>query len=97
MQPPGGEPGILVNMDKLVAEPGYHNPSPLVWLIGCASEAMVLEEGLEMTALVDARSQVSTLTEVFCSEFGLRSLPWGACCILRDQGYCNTVQGINRG
>ena len=32
-------------------------------------------EGVEMTALVDTGSQVSALTEVFCTEMGLRILP----------------------
>ena len=44
-QPSGGEPGMLVHTDKLAAEPGYHNHSPLVWLLGCSNEAMVMVEG----------------------------------------------------
>ena len=53
MQLSGGEPGTLVSTDKLVAEPGYHNPDPLVWLHGHTNETMVVAEGVEMTALID--------------------------------------------
>ena len=60
-QPSGREPGQLVSTDIPVAEPGYHNPSPLVWLLGHANEAMVMVEGVEIMAMVDTRSQVSTL------------------------------------
>ena len=63
----------VVNKNTLVAEPRYHNCSPSVWLIGHASEAMVME----MTALVDTGSQISALTEGSCSDFGLRILSLG--------------------
>ena len=79
MQPSGGEPEKLVSMDKLVAEPEYHNPSPLAWLLGHANEATVVVEEVEKMAVVDTRFQVSTLTEGFCSEFGI--LPLGVCYI----------------
>ena len=49
---------------KPSAEPGYHSPSPVVWIL--ATEATVLVDGVIMTALVDTRFQVSTLTEGFC-------------------------------
>ena len=58
---------------------------------------MVVVEGVEMMALMDTGSQVSTLTEGFCSEFRLRILPLGVCSILRAQGYCDTIKGICRG
>ena len=51
-QPDGREPGMPVSIDQLVVEPAYHNPSPLVWLIGCANEAMVEVEGVETMALL---------------------------------------------
>ena len=84
MQPSGGKP---VSMDKPVAEPGSYNPSTLEWLIGHANEATVVVEGGEMMALEHTGSQLSTITEGFCSEFGLCILPLGGgCCILRGQG-----------
>ena len=64
---------------KLTAEPVYHNPDPLIWPLGCANEAVIVIEGVEMIALVDAGSQISTITERFCTEMGLRILPLGIC------------------
>ena len=51
---------MLVTNDKLDAEPGYHNRSPLLQLIVLSSEATVVVEGVEMMALVDTGSKVST-------------------------------------
>ena len=51
--------------DKLAAKPGYHNPSPLVKLTGHSNETTVVVEGVDMIALVDTGSKVSTLTERF--------------------------------
>ena len=39
------EPGTSVSNNKLVAEPGYHNHDPLIHLLGCANEAVVMVEG----------------------------------------------------
>ena len=44
-QPGGGEPGTLVSTSKPVAEPEYHNPDPLVPLLGHTNEAAVVVEG----------------------------------------------------
>ena len=78
-----------MNTNKPLAEPGYHNSDPLVWLLGCANEAMVVVEGVEMMALVDTGFQTSALTERFCIEMGLRilllgNLVEGVCCILKE-------------
>ena len=54
-----------VTNDKPAEEPGYHNTSSLVWLIGYYNQATVVVKGVEMMALVDTGSQVSTLTEGF--------------------------------
>ena len=40
-----GEQGTPVSMEKVVAEPGYHNTSPLVWLTSCANEDKIVVEG----------------------------------------------------
>ena len=40
-------------------------------------------EGLEVMALVDTGPQVSTLTEMFCLEFRLRSLSLGGLLYLK--------------
>ena len=65
---------MSVSTKKLAVEPGYHNPSPLVWIIDHANEAMAVIEGMEIMSLVDTGSQISTLTKQFCTEFGLRIL-----------------------
>ena len=41
----------------------YHNPDPLVRLIGPANEAIILVEGQEFPALIDSRAQLSTMSE----------------------------------
>ena len=55
---------MLVSTNKLVVESGYHNLDPLVWLLGCANETMVVVEGVEMMVLVDTGSQIFAVTEV---------------------------------
>ena len=67
MQPGRGDLGTSSSANTLAAEPGYHNPTPMVHLIGLANEAMVVVEGVEMMALVDTGSQIPTLTEGFCT------------------------------
>ena len=41
----------------------YHNPDPLVRLIGLANEAVILVEGQEFPALIDSRAQLSTMLQ----------------------------------
>ena len=41
----------------------YHNPDPLVRLIGPANEAIILIEGPEFQALIDSGAQLSTMSE----------------------------------
>ena len=41
----------------------YHNPDPLVRLIGPANEAVIIVEGQEFPALIDSRAQLSTMLE----------------------------------
>ena len=77
MQPSGGEPGISVSTNKQIAESGYHNPDPFVWLPGLANEAMVVVEGVETMALVNTGSQISSLIKGISTEMRLRILPLG--------------------
>ena len=60
---------MLVHTKKLVTESRYHNPDLLVWLLGHANEATVV---VEMMSLVDIGSQISSLTEAFCTEMRLK-------------------------
>ena len=64
-----------VNTNKLATESRYYSPDALVDLLGCANETRVVVEGVEMTALVKTGSQISGLTEGFCTERGLWILP----------------------
>ena len=73
-------------MNTPAMKPGYHNPSPLVWLIGHANEATVVLEGVKTVALGDTGSEISALMEGFCTEFGLRILLLGVCCISKGWG-----------
>ena len=62
----------MLTTDKVATVPGYHNPSPFLWLNGGSNEAMVVVDGVELMILADTGSQVSTLTESFHFEFGLK-------------------------
>ena len=42
----------------------YHNPDPLLWLIGLANEATILIEGQQFLALIDSGAQLSTMSEL---------------------------------
>ena len=86
----------------LVTESRYHSPDALEHLLGHANETRVVVEGMEMMALVDTGSQISALTEGFCTEMGLRILPLRN--LMRDvlrlkgmRGHFGTVQRICRG
>ena len=59
-----------VNTGKLVTKSGYYSPEALVHLLGHAHEMRFVIEGVEMMALVDTGSKISTLTEGFCLERG---------------------------
>ena len=41
----------------------YHNPDPLLRLIGLANEATILIEGQQLVALIDSGAQLSTMSE----------------------------------
>ena len=91
---------MLVNAGKLVTESMYHNPDPLVHLLACANETKVVVEGLEMTALVDAGSQICPHRGILyrngVEDPSIEELDKG-CCVLRGWGCFNTIQRICRG
>ena len=41
----------------------YHNPDPLLRLIGPANEAIIIVEGQEFPALIDSGAQLLTMSE----------------------------------
>ena len=67
----GGLPG-----GGYVSVPEYHNPDPLVRLIGPANEGKVKIEGVETTALIDTGACMSAMTKSFAEalELDLKSL-----------------------
>ena len=73
----------------------YHNPDPLVWLLGHANEAADVVEGVETMALVDTGSQMPALTERFFTEMGLRILPLGDLLHLEGMGtFCCHIKDM---
>ena len=67
----GGLPG-----GGYIPAPEYHNPDPLVRLIGPANEGKVKVEGVETTALIDTGACMSAITKSFAEalELELKSL-----------------------
>ena len=55
--------------------PEYHNPDPLVRLIGDANEAPAIVEGVPITSLVDSGASMSAMVKSFVSDPG----PWFFC------------------
>ena len=64
----------------------FLNPNPVVQLVGCANEALVVVDGQEVSALVDSGAQVSTISALFCEELGLEIQPLGQLLELEGTG-----------
>ena len=62
----GGGSGV-----KTVSGPQYHNPDPLVRLIGTPNESRVEVEGVPITALIDSGANLSAITKSFAEELQL--------------------------
>ena len=62
----GGGSGV-----NAVPEPQYHNPDPLVRLIGTPNESQVEVEGFHITALIDSGANLSAITKSFAEELQL--------------------------
>ena len=55
--------------------PEYHNPDPLVRLIGEANEAPAIVEGIPITSLVDSGACMSAMVKSFAEELQLEIKP----------------------
>ena len=55
--------------------PEYHNPDPLVRLIGDANEAPAIVEGVPITSLVDSGACMSAMVKSFAKELRLEIKP----------------------
>ena len=60
-----------VEQDKIALKELYHNPDPLVRLIGEANETDIVIENEKVNGLIDSRAQVSSISETFASKLGL--------------------------
>ena len=49
----------------------YHNPDPLVRLIGMPNESLAIMEGVPITSLIDSRANMSAITKSFAEELQL--------------------------
>ena len=63
----GGSLGEILKM------PEYHNPDPLVRLIGDANEAPAIVEGVPITSLVDSGACMSAMVKGFAKETTIRN------------------------
>ena len=56
---------VSSGIDMHISQEGqrYHNPDPLLRLIGPANEATIIIEGQRFLALVDSGAQLSTMSE----------------------------------
>ena len=63
-----GGGGSAVNT---VPGPQYHNPDPLVRLIGTPNESQVEVEGFPITALIDSGANLSAITKAYAEELQL--------------------------
>ena len=55
--------------------PEYHNPDPLVRLIGKTNEASAMVDGVPITCLVDSGSCMSAMVKSFAKELKLEIKP----------------------
>ena len=58
-----------------VPAPEYHNPDPLVQLIGPSNEGKVEIEGVKATALIDTGACMSAMTKSFAEALELELKP----------------------
>ena len=59
------------SLREMLKMPEYHNPDPLVRLIGEANEAPAIVEGIPITSLVDSGACMSAMVKSFAKELQL--------------------------
>ena len=59
------------SLREMLRMPEYHNPDPLVRLIGEANEAPAIVEGVPITSLVDSGACMSAMVKSFAEELQL--------------------------
>ena len=63
------------SLREMLKMPEYHNPDPLVGLIGEAYEAPAIVEGIPITSLVDSGACMSAMVKSFAEELQLEIKP----------------------
>ena len=63
------------SLREMLKMPEYHNPDPLVRLIGEANEAPAIVEGIPITSLVDSGACMSSMVKSFAEELQLEVKP----------------------
>ena len=61
-----------VKRDEIALKELYHNPDPLVRLIGEANETDIIIENERVKGLIDSGAQVSSISDTFASKLGLK-------------------------
>ena len=61
-----------VKRDEIALKELYHNPDPLVRLIGEANETDIIIENEKVKGLIDSGAQVSSILDTFASKLGLK-------------------------
>ena len=61
-----------VKQDMVALKELYHNPDPLVRLIGEANETEIIIENEKVKGLIDSGAQVSSISDTFASKLGLK-------------------------
>ena len=72
-RPTSTNSNVLRKDIKLEKGPQYHNPEPLVRLIGDTNETNVIVDGVSCKGLVDSGAQISTITKSFAKVLGLKN------------------------
>ena len=62
-----------VSRDVITLKELYHNPDPLVRLIGEANKTDVIIENQEVKGFIDSGAQVSSISDTFASKLGLEN------------------------
>ena len=63
------------SLREMLKMPEYHNPDPLVRLIGEANQAPAIVEGMSITSLVDSGACMSAMVKSFAEELQLEIKP----------------------
>ena len=80
---------------NVVTSPQYHDPDAAVELNGRVNEADIFVGDIQVTSLIDTRTQVSTITQDFCEEHGYEIHPVKML-QLKGKGVHHSIPGVYR-